>query len=140
MGCSSDFSSRQICRTFSLTCVWGWLGPSTRAWSGTSAVRSSRSWPGAIGQPRSENNPLVVNLVMERRLPTVTDKDALAAWLAAQPVESGLYRVKVEQEMRELQRLCSETGEVPPGTDYVPERDEFYVKANSPETAIVKGE
>jgi len=69
----------------------------------------------------------------------VEDKDALAAWLITQPVESGLYRVRVEPEMRALQKWCAESGEIPSGCEFVPEFDEFYVKAEAPEAALVKG-
>lgn len=70
----------------------------------------------------------------------VDDKDALVAWLSAQPIESGLYRIKVEPEMKAIQDLCRTTGEVPPGTTCVPEYDDIYVKPEAPETGIVKGE
>jgi phage host-nuclease inhibitor protein Gam len=70
----------------------------------------------------------------------VTDKDALAAWLETQPVERGLYRTKVEPEMAAIQALYQTTGEIPPGCDIKPETDMPYVKAEAPETALVKGE
>jgi phage host-nuclease inhibitor protein Gam len=69
----------------------------------------------------------------------VTDKKALEAWLLAQPIERGLYRYKVEAEMRALQDLFARTGEVPPGTDVSPESDELYVKAELPGATLVKG-
>jgi len=69
----------------------------------------------------------------------VEDKDALAAWLSEQPIESGLYRVKIEPEMRALQEHCRKSGEVPPGCTFEPEYDQFYVKAEAPEEALTKG-
>ena len=69
----------------------------------------------------------------------VEDKDALAAWLSGQPIESGLYRMKIEPEMRALQEHCRKLGEVPPGCMFEPERDDFYVKAEAPEEALMKG-
>jgi phage host-nuclease inhibitor protein Gam len=69
----------------------------------------------------------------------VTDKDALVAWLATQPIEAGLYRMKLEPEMSEIQSLCRNLGEVPPGTTFDVERDEFYVKPEAPEAALMKG-
>jgi phage host-nuclease inhibitor protein Gam len=70
----------------------------------------------------------------------VTDKDALRAWLLAQPVESGLYRLRVEPEMRALQEQFKLTGEIPPGTDVEPEHETVTVEASAPETALAKGE
>ena len=69
----------------------------------------------------------------------VEDKDALAAWLSGQPIESGLYRVKIEPEMRALQDYCRQANVVPPGCVLEPERDDFYVKAEAPEEALTKG-
>jgi len=69
----------------------------------------------------------------------VEDKDALAAWLSGQPIELGLFRMKIEPEMRALQEHCRQTGEVPPGCTFEPEYDQFYVKAEAPEEALMKG-
>lgn len=69
----------------------------------------------------------------------VTDAKALEAWLATQPVESGLYRQTIAPEMKALQALFKEKGEVPPGCDIKPETDEPYVKIDAPEAALVKG-
>jgi phage host-nuclease inhibitor protein Gam len=70
----------------------------------------------------------------------VKDAKALVAWLETQPVERGLYRTKVEPEMAAIQALYQTTGEIPPGCDIKPETDTPYVKAEAPETALVKGE
>lgn len=70
----------------------------------------------------------------------VVDRDALEAWLLAQGVESGLFRLKVEPEMREIQARLKRDGEIPPGCEYVPEFDDVYVKSEAPETALMKGE
>jgi phage host-nuclease inhibitor protein Gam len=68
----------------------------------------------------------------------VKEPDALRAWLVTQPVESGLYRMKVEPEMVELQRRFKEHGECPPGCDAEPDIDEPYVKVEVPEEGLVK--
>ena len=70
----------------------------------------------------------------------VTDKDALAAWLMQQPVELGLYRVKVEPEMRALQDYCRSANIIPPGTELDPEREVAFVNAISPGTTLAKTE
>jgi phage host-nuclease inhibitor protein Gam len=66
----------------------------------------------------------------------VTDPAALEAWLLAQPVEAGLYRMKVSPEMRALQDRFKTTGEVPPGMDVVPESESITVEAVAPERAL----
>jgi hypothetical protein len=58
----------------------------------------------------------------------VVDKEKLAAWLEAQPIESGLYRVKFEPVMAELQALLKSTGEMPPGTDLEPATETIQIK------------
>lgn len=68
----------------------------------------------------------------------VQDKDALEAWLLAQPIEKGLYRMKVEAEMKALQEHFKATGEIPPGCEYDPEREDLQVKAAMPGTALAK--
>ena len=71
----------------------------------------------------------------------VEDKAALIEWLSVQPVEWGLYRVKVEPEMEALQSRFKQLGEVPPGCIDVPETDVFYAKPIvSTEGSIMKGE
>jgi phage host-nuclease inhibitor protein Gam len=68
----------------------------------------------------------------------VTDKEALGAWLRAQPIESGLYRVKVEPEMAAIQAVFRETGEVFPGCEPKPETETIHIEAGAPETALAK--
>ena len=58
----------------------------------------------------------------------VVDRDALVAWIREQPPEKGLFRIKVEPEMAEIQKLYALGGEVPPGTDVDPEREELEIK------------
>lgn len=70
----------------------------------------------------------------------VKDKDALCEWLALQPVEAGLYRMKLEPEMRAIQDAFKARGEIPPGCDYEPEFEDIEIKASAPETALAKGE
>jgi phage host-nuclease inhibitor protein Gam len=70
----------------------------------------------------------------------VKDSDALAAWLAAQPIESGLYRVKVEPEMKALQQLFKTQGEIPPGCDVEPSSETITITAEAPERALAKQE
>jgi phage host-nuclease inhibitor protein Gam len=67
----------------------------------------------------------------------VEDAKALEAWLVAQPVERGLFRQKIEPELRALQALFADTGEIPPGCNVEEEIDEPYVKVEAPETALV---
>jgi phage host-nuclease inhibitor protein Gam len=69
----------------------------------------------------------------------VVDAAALEAWLLAQPIEAGLYRMKVEPEMRAIQALFKSLGEIPPGCEVQPEFDDVYVKPEAPETALVRG-
>lgn len=68
----------------------------------------------------------------------VADKDALLAWLAEQPITSGLYRMKLEPEMAAIQSAFKERGEIPPGCEIEPETDEIKITANAPETALAK--
>jgi phage host-nuclease inhibitor protein Gam len=70
---------------------------------------------------------------------TVSDKDALNEWLAAQPMEAGLARVKLEPDMKAIQAHCKATGEVPPGCVWGEEYEEIYVKAEPPAEALTKG-
>jgi hypothetical protein len=58
----------------------------------------------------------------------VTDKDALASWLAGQ--DPSLFRVTLSPEMTQLQKLFHEQGIVPPGCDFKPEVEELTLKAN----------
>lgn len=68
----------------------------------------------------------------------VTDKKALEAWLAERPLESGLYRQKLEPEMDALQKYFKTTGEIPDGCMDQPEEDAITVKAELPGTALAK--
>jgi phage host-nuclease inhibitor protein Gam len=68
----------------------------------------------------------------------VTDKEALGAWLRAQPIESGLYRVKVEPEMAAIQAVFRARGEIPPGCEPKPETETIHIEASAPETALAK--
>lgn len=70
----------------------------------------------------------------------VTDKAALEAWLAAQPIESGLYRVKLEPEMKALQDLFKTKGEIPPGCDVEASSESITITAEAPESALAKQE
>lgn len=70
----------------------------------------------------------------------VTDRAALEDWLAAQPVEAGLYRMRLEPEMRALQERFRSTGECPPGTDVKPAEESISIDAIAPEKALTKGE
>jgi phage host-nuclease inhibitor protein Gam len=70
----------------------------------------------------------------------VTDKTALETWLRSQPPERGLCRIKVEANMKAVQDLFATHGEIPPGCDVDPERDEIYIQAEAVTKAITKGE
>lgn len=69
----------------------------------------------------------------------VQDKDALTVWVSAQPLESGLYRLKVEPDMKAIQEYAKRTGEVPPGTEFEPEHETAFVTAIQPGTTLAKG-
>lgn len=66
----------------------------------------------------------------------IVDREALVAWLSMQPVESGLYRVKVEPEARALQDLFKTSGEIPPGCEVKPAEESLIVEAIAPERAL----
>jgi len=66
----------------------------------------------------------------------VEDKEALAAWLAAQPIESGLARVTLAPDMRALQDLLKRTGEIPPGCVVEPESETLHIESVAPERAL----
>lgn len=70
----------------------------------------------------------------------VEDKKALEEWLTVQPVESGLYRVKVEPDMAALQEQFKAKGEIPPGCEYEPEHDTIHVDAIGVGMSLIKEE
>jgi phage host-nuclease inhibitor protein Gam len=57
------------------------------------------------------------------------DADVLLAWAKEQPVELELLRVKEEPAWDAIKKRFEATGEVPPGTDVEPEREEIVIKA-----------
>jgi phage host-nuclease inhibitor protein Gam len=69
----------------------------------------------------------------------VKDEAELLAWLSAQPIELGLYRVKLEPEMKALQTLFKTQGEIPPGCDVEPSQESITITAEAPESALAKG-
>lgn len=69
----------------------------------------------------------------------VNDAAELEGWLLAQPVEAGLYRLKVAPEMKALQERFKATGEIPPGCDVEPETESIHIEATAPEAALAKG-
>lgn len=70
----------------------------------------------------------------------VEDKAELEAWLLTQPVEAGLYRFKVEPEIKAIQAQFKADGVIPPGMKFEPEYEDIEIKASGPETALVKGD
>lgn len=71
----------------------------------------------------------------------VTDAEALDAWLQTKSPDSGLYRVKLEPEMDALKALHEAEKVVPPGCEWVPKSETFFVRAAPLMTDIVlKGE
>lgn len=58
----------------------------------------------------------------------VLDEAAAIAWARAQPVESELLRIREEVSKPALAAHYRETGEVPPGCDVTPAREEFQAK------------
>lgn len=94
-----------------------------------------------LGTGRAKSRELLHGRIAWRRKPgrlVVTDPAALEAWLLAQPVEAGLYRMKVEPEKRALNDLFAKTDALPPGCTYEPEREEITITAEAPETALAK--
>jgi phage host-nuclease inhibitor protein Gam len=90
---------------------------------------------------KKKSRPLLHGTVGWRAKPErleVVHPDMLMAWLAAQPVESGLYRVTLEPEMRAIQERFKTSGEIPPGCEIRPERDEPYTKCEAPTTALAR--
>jgi len=68
----------------------------------------------------------------------VVDAHALAEWCRTQPGE--FYRIKIEPEMKAIQERAKKDGLIPPGCEWEAERDEPYIEAVAPETAITKKE
>ncbi len=62
---------------------------------------------------------------------TVTDDAKALAWAEKQPVESELLRIRTEVSKSALAAHFKGSGEVPPGCDVAPEREEFVLKAES---------
>jgi len=58
----------------------------------------------------------------------VKDEAALLEWARKQPVEAEVLRVTEAPAIGAIKALFRTTGEVPPGADVEPERDEFQVK------------
>lgn len=57
------------------------------------------------------------------------DAEALLAWAREQPIEAELVRIKEEPAWDAIKRRFETTGEVPPGCDVEPEREEISIKA-----------
>jgi phage host-nuclease inhibitor protein Gam len=68
----------------------------------------------------------------------VADPEALEGWLLAQPVEAGLYRMKIAPEMRALNDLLKTSGEVPPGCEVEASRETITIEATAPEAALMR--
>lgn len=66
-------------------------------------------------------------------------KAAREEWLLAQGVESGLFRLKVEPDMKALQEHFKATGEIPPGFTVVEPTETLTIKAEAPERLLVAG-
>lgn len=96
-----------------------------------------------LGSGKKKSRDLLHGRIAWRSKPgrlVVEDAAALEAWLLAQPVERGLYRMKVEPEMRAIQALYAEHGECPPGCGIKVEPETISITANAPETALAKEE
>lgn len=65
-------------------------------------------------------------------------KPDLLAWLERQPLGCGLYRVVIEPDMAAIQKHHEATGEIPPGMEFVPAGETFYVKPIAPEGALAR--
>ena len=68
----------------------------------------------------------------------VADPAELEGWLLAQPIEKGLYRLKVEADKRALSDLFKATGEIPPGCEVEVSRESVTIEASAPEAALMK--
>lgn len=98
---------------------------------------------GEILKGKAKSRPFVHGLIGWRKVGgrlVVKDKEALAAWLATQPPESCLYRLKYEPEMDAIQTAFKADGVIPPGMEHESEDDRFYVKSEAPEKALAKKE
>jgi phage host-nuclease inhibitor protein Gam len=94
-----------------------------------------------LGSGKRKSREFVHGKIAWRSKPerlVVDDPAALEAWLLAQPVEDGLYRMKVEPEMRVLQERLKSGGEVPPGCRIHLEPETITVTAAAPESALAK--
>jgi phage host-nuclease inhibitor protein Gam len=65
----------------------------------------------------------------------VQDREALLAWARTQPVEKAFLRIKEEPAVDEVKRHFKASGEIPPGCDVEPEREDFVVKTIKPGAA-----
>jgi phage host-nuclease inhibitor protein Gam len=68
----------------------------------------------------------------------VLDREMLAAWAAKQPVELGLFRIKIEPEMKVIQAYAKAGNLIPPGCEWESEHETAYVNAISPGTTLAK--
>lgn len=90
-----------------------------------------------LGHGRKKSVDLIHGSVSFRKCGgglAVTDREALTKWAEEQPVESGVLRVKTEVDVNAVKARFKELGEVPPGTDVEPEREEILVKPLAKET------
>ena len=70
---------------------------------------------------------------------TVADSAALEEWLLAQPVESGLYRMRIEADKKALNEFFKREGVIPPGCVVEPESESLTIEAVAPERALTEG-
>lgn len=85
-----------------------------------------------LGGGKKKSRALLHGSLGWRKVPeklAVKDREALLNWARSQPVESGLLRIKEEPALDELKKHFKTTGEVPPGTEVEPEKEEFIAKA-----------
>lgn len=63
---------------------------------------------------------------------SVIDPAALLAWAKAHRTSGTIVLVRTKEEpgMAEIKKLCAATGEIPDGTEPLPERDEFFCKVD----------
>jgi len=59
----------------------------------------------------------------------VVDASATLTWAQTQPIEAGLIRIKEELDKPALNALFKSTGEMPPGTELEPAKEELQIKA-----------
>ncbi len=70
----------------------------------------------------------------------IVDREALVQWLATQKPEAGVYRTKIEPDMKGLQAHFKATGEIPPGMEHVDEHEVIKIEPANLDAGIARRE